>query len=542
MRKILGIITIVGLLFSVPVAAMAASEGYAAGTDAGQTFSNQLNSGSKVNSLLSEPLTSSSTKMTTFGEDGETISFDAQLTEASTNAFLEVFAQPAGSGDITTLIIKQDTDFDGETDYVLQPSIPISGLCANGVISCNQGTWSDCKYYAWTTADNLKVKMNPLPSIEGLGGCFCINKSCGSNLVWSNMQYVLSTLGIGVVSALQTTDPRVVITGAETTVTYIQYYGQRTTDIGAAQSSSGVYFSGTADPTEVYAAGDFTGDDEVAAQVSDSDSYYSQIVGSYSSRINPTEANACVIQRTVDFDDSGTPYISTVETCSGVDLTLCNLDEEKICDYYGNNCVKSYQNGSGTGLIPVSNGVSLETPEGAIWGFDTNGSIISYIREDITPNESGVVATGSSMWWYVKREYLCDTGIVYDTASGNARSGSVAESADMIGNQLVYEDYGVVYSVDLPFGESELPACEKACKVTKTITKTDVGADGGTWEQVKDVTSTETTYKTCVEDECPLEDGEKLAVDCVCMNNFAEATALLQTLQSAGSDMICSSD
>jgi hypothetical protein len=39
---------------------------------------------------------------------------------------------------------------------------------------------------------------------------------------------------------------------------------------------------------------------------------------------------------------------------------------------------------------------------------------------------------------------------------------------------------------------------------------------------------------------CPAGDGEEIITDCQCVNEFAEAAAIMQTLRLGAQDMICS--
>jgi hypothetical protein len=534
-----GIIAFLVVSFCASPSTVFAISGYAAGSAAGADIKHQLDTPEEVNARISQPLTSENTPMKTFGPEGDAQSFNAQLTAPSTDSFMEIFAQPGGSGDLATLIIKQDTTFDGNYNYVWTSPRIVSGVCANGFISCTAGTWDNCRYYTWEVTDQLKVRIQELTSITGLAGCFCINSSCGSNLAWTNMQYVLSTLGSGVVGFIQEKNSRVVVTGVDTSMTHATYYGQQTSEIGAAQSGSGVYFSGTTNPGDVYHAGNFSADDEVMTQSTDPDSPYNLIANSYASRQLPKESNSCVVKRTIEFDGSDQPYVSTMETCSSLDLTDCELFSEFICDYNGGNCVHSYRNEAGTGLTPVSNNVSLSSPGGVSYTFTTNGVKIKAVRKNVSPYVTTVLNSGSSLWWSIKRQYMCDTGVTIDPSDASSRTVGVTNTVDLQGSTLKYVDYGSEYDVNLRLGEEHSP-CEKACKVTKPITKTELGADVGTWDIQKSVASEQVYYRTCLEDVCPKKDGETVVVDCSCLNDFAEATSVMQTMESASKDMICS--
>ena len=76
---------------------------------------------------------------------------------------MEVLIQPGATGDITTFIVSQDTNFDGNLDYTYEVPFPVSGLCANGVITCNPGTWTNCRTYQWTSDTSGRVSLQVGP-------------------------------------------------------------------------------------------------------------------------------------------------------------------------------------------------------------------------------------------------------------------------------------------------------------------------------------------------------------------------------------------
>ncbi|MGD0232798.1 MAG: hypothetical protein ABSC19_21010, partial [Syntrophorhabdales bacterium] len=131
---------------------------------------------SGVTNNVSNPLTSNNTPMTMV--DG-TVSFSGQLQCPNSQRFMEVLIQPGATGDIDTFIVSQDTNFDGSLDYTYQVPFPVSGLCANGVITCSPGTWTNCQTYQWTSDTSGRVSLQVVP-LTALGGCFCINNSCGT--------------------------------------------------------------------------------------------------------------------------------------------------------------------------------------------------------------------------------------------------------------------------------------------------------------------------------------------------------------------------
>ena len=90
--------------------------------------------------------------------DGST-SFSGQLQCPNSQRFMEVLIQPGATGDITTFIVSQDTNFDGNLDYTFQVPFPVSGICANGVITCSPGTWTNCRTYQWASDTSGRVSL-----------------------------------------------------------------------------------------------------------------------------------------------------------------------------------------------------------------------------------------------------------------------------------------------------------------------------------------------------------------------------------------------
>jgi hypothetical protein len=91
--------------------------------------------------------------------------FKAQLTETSSDAFLEVLIQPGPAGDIGTLTVRQDTDFDDAMDASYTSPVIASGVCANGIISCSPGTWYNCRFYRWQANPDSSVYLSEVDGI-----------------------------------------------------------------------------------------------------------------------------------------------------------------------------------------------------------------------------------------------------------------------------------------------------------------------------------------------------------------------------------------
>src|SRR5271169_4559440 len=126
----------------------------------GNSVLNVYGTKSGITNNVSNPLTSSNTPMTTV--DG-TVSFSGQLQCPNSQRFMEVLIQPGAPGDITTFIVSQDTNFDGDLDYTYEVPFPVSGICANGVVTCSPGTWTNCQTYQWTSDTSGRVALQSIP-------------------------------------------------------------------------------------------------------------------------------------------------------------------------------------------------------------------------------------------------------------------------------------------------------------------------------------------------------------------------------------------
>lgn len=196
------------------------ADGKIAGENAGNLAVGTYGTKELVNQNINAPMMQSGTMSTVDGSQ----TFNSAFSSPSSSKFLIVTMEPAGTGDLQKVTIAQDLNKDGLVDSTYVLPMPISGVCANGFISCTPGTWSGCGVYKWSSDPNGAVT-EAIGSITNLGGCFCINSSCGSNLAWTNSAIVLDAIGGGVVGAIHSGDPSLMITSVQKDLTSITYYG-----------------------------------------------------------------------------------------------------------------------------------------------------------------------------------------------------------------------------------------------------------------------------------------------------------------------------
>lgn len=217
-------IAVSAMFLSLPASVFAGTmqEGQAAGTAAGQTVQSLFGSKIGFNANISQPLTNADTPLKTI--DG-TRSFSANLATPSTNKFLELLIQPSSTGDLGLATFSADLNADGSFDHVYQVPRTVSGVCGNGYISCTPGTWSGCTPYRWT-ADISGQLASIETNVTDLGGCYCINASCGSSLAWNNSGVILKDLAGGAVAAIQKANLNFMVTNVSLTPISISYYGR----------------------------------------------------------------------------------------------------------------------------------------------------------------------------------------------------------------------------------------------------------------------------------------------------------------------------
>lgn len=289
------------------------------------------------------PIMRSDTLMTTI--DGSK-AFNAQMLCPSSNKFLEIMIQPAASGDLSSVYVGQDIDMDNVIDYTYSVPVLVSGVCANGIISCNAGTWKNCSYYKWVADAQYRVALTTT-TLKELGGCFCINNNCGNNLVWNNIAVVLKAVGGGVAGSIQAQNPQYAVSDVKVEGANIFYYGQKAGSCTTGSGGTGVtdaqkYYSNWAQMSADTEATKFT-------QSADPESYYSMIVNSLAMQKVNADRRDCSMSRAVsclpnsiDLAESVTNGCQTLESDS-----KCSLEEETV------DTVKTFKNFNPTMLSPL---------------------------------------------------------------------------------------------------------------------------------------------------------------------------------------------
>ncbi|MDJ0277726.1 hypothetical protein QLH51_13050 [Sphingomonas sp. 2R-10] len=200
---------------------------------------------------------------------------------------LEIMVQPGATGDIGRLTVSRDVDLDGRFDTSFTAPMPVSGICANGVVACQPGTWNACRSYRWDIAAGGAVKLTEV-DLTRLAGCYCINASCGANLVMGNLPSVLKDLGGGVVGALTSVDPRIGVAEASIDGPVIRYTGAVTTACAASPGLAATTYR--ANPATIQPD---------AFVLSRTNSVFQSLAGSATGRGKVEQTRACTVEREV---------------------------------------------------------------------------------------------------------------------------------------------------------------------------------------------------------------------------------------------------
>jgi hypothetical protein len=237
-------------------------------------------------------------------------------------------------------------------------------------------------------------------------------------------------------------------------------------------------------------------------------------------RVSVTDLGEGYAYVRLEVDTACAPTDGTADTCSALeDDPGCTLLRETV------DGVVTVERGLPTGLAPLPD---TRTVSGA----------------------GGCSEAVTRPWWEKERVYLCEEAAEFDFADARERLTAIDESVSFAAGTLGYTDRrrdesgawvdetGTI-EVDLaPATE----VCEAACKTRVPRWNTQVGATGHIEDRRLSADGHDFYYRVCTpEGTCPVEQlGEEILIDCQCLDEFAEATAILLTLKQAQEDLICS--
>jgi hypothetical protein len=151
--------------------------------------------------------------------------FQARLACEASQQYLRVTMRPAGTADIASVTVELDRDLDQQVETALEFTGPFAGVCNNGLVQCTAGTWEGCRYLRWSAAGAVPA-LEEVPASE-LGACYCINQSCGANLLFVNARKIVADIGGAILTTAQQILPRIGSGRSEGDDLSISYFGQR---------------------------------------------------------------------------------------------------------------------------------------------------------------------------------------------------------------------------------------------------------------------------------------------------------------------------
>lgn len=149
-------------------------------------------------------------------------SFTSQLQCQSNNIFFTL--KTSLNKDSYNINYKVDNNLDGNFDYSKNFS-QVSGVCSNGIISCDVNSWDNCQYYKWAVT-NGRLTLNTT-SPDNIGGCYCINGSCINSTQRGSLQKTItSDIAGGGVSVLMNNNANFIISKTLLLQNKIDFFGQ----------------------------------------------------------------------------------------------------------------------------------------------------------------------------------------------------------------------------------------------------------------------------------------------------------------------------
>lgn len=265
------------------------------------------------------------------GFDGR--QFDAQLGCPGSAHYLEILAQPGASGDLSTVLVSQDLDLDGSMERQYTLPMAVSGVCADGIVTCQPGTWDQCQGWAWEAAGDGGLSLSHR-GLTTLGGCYCINSHCGQNLAFSNLAQVLRSLGGGAAGAMMAANPLYAVSRAAVEGPVIRYYGQQLQGCNGATGTA--WTSLRNNPAAILGT--------AQSLASGGDAVYRTVIDSPSATQRTTQRLSCDIHRRTALEslppsaiiahDGGDGAVRACTTPSCIELVLGRVGD----DYWSGYC------------------------------------------------------------------------------------------------------------------------------------------------------------------------------------------------------------
>lgn len=214
--------------------------------------------------------------------------------------------------------------------------------------------------------------------------------------------------------------------------------------------------------------------------------------------------------------------------------TACYLNPEEIVD----GCTV-YQHDSECDLFE-------ETVDGVMTYHDKMATGLSPLSSSRNITGAACTIAVNKPWFQKQRTYLCRRHPHYNLDNALNRTKYLRQHVDSAHyHDQPYDAQGNLLGTHVGnmtlINPIDVPNCTHVCKTRKPKPKTEAALSGVTGDRLNVPTQYEFSYRVCgTDDSCPAQLGEEIIKTCQCLNEFAEATAIMQTLRLAGQDIICS--
>ncbi|HAS1115386.1 TPA: conjugal transfer protein TraN [Enterobacter cloacae] len=621
------------------------------------TVKGKTSNASRLNESQIRPI-SGENNMKTY--DGKT-AFDGKAVCKGSSEFMRMLVQPTTNGNLKLLNIMQDTDMNGSLDITTSPGWDISVVCSNGFQTCSDANnAATCTSWAWVADPKSYQLGRKNVAMTDLGGCYCINNSCGSNLAWNNLGQILNDLGGGASQALSRANPWFTLSQIKVDGVSASFVGGDTASCSIGDSEG---FFGTADGKKIlnYKDNYNAMKTDAESNKNTSSAYKSITTGS----LNPNEQydlKSCSVTRNVPLDEVKLNEIiafdggeGTVQQCGTDCLQLVmgkigNNYWDGYCKYYeveskffvkkpdriksatlvevqyddwmqmwvSDKVVWNGPHGNWTDMGPVPGSCQQNTS----WKQNPNLDFKQYLNKegpvtfklrvevydggegyarvnlkaDLSCKEgkdyisntctayeqdkecqlveeavdgvktfTGGINTGliplaqtqvlqgnfcsvpvKRDWFKKNRTYRCNKKTSFNFDNIIERKAYIDKTVTpgdykdkMFNNGKVSYGSGELFWPDMP----KVGDCINMCKTRKPKQTPDMAVSGQVDKNNKTgVIKYDNFYYECdATNKCPAEPGEEVIKACQCLNEFAEASAIMQVIRQAGQDMICSS-
>ncbi|EBY3981283.1 conjugal transfer protein TraN [Salmonella enterica subsp. enterica serovar Enteritidis] len=621
------------------------------------TVKGKTSNASRLNESQIRPV-SGENNMKTY--DGKT-AFDGKAVCKGSSEFMRMLVQPTTNGNLKLLNIMQDTDMNGSLDITTSPGWDISVVCSNGFQTCSDANnAATCTSWAWVADPKSYQLGRKNVAMTDLGGCYCINNSCGSNLAWNNLGQILNDLGGGASQALSRANPWFTLSQIKVDGVSASFVGGDTASCSIGDSEG---FFGTADGKKIlnYKDNYNAMKTDAESNKNTSSAYKSITTGS----LNPNEQydlKSCSVTRNVPLDEVKLNEIiafdggeGTVQQCGTDCLQLVmgkigNNYWDGYCKYYeveskffvkkpdriksatlvevqyddwmqmwvSDKVVWNGPHGNWTDMGPVPGSCQQNTS----WKQNPNLDFKQYLNKegpvtfklrvevydggegyarvnlkaDLSCKEgkdyisntctayeqdkecqlveetvdgvktfTGGINTGliplaqtqvlqgnfcsvpvKRDWFKKNRTYRCNKKTSFNFDNIIERKAYIDKTVTpgdykdkMFNNGKVSYGAGELFWPDMP----KVGDCINMCKTRKPKQTPDMAVSGQVDKNNKTgVIKYDNFYYECdATNKCPAEPGEEVIKACQCLNEFAEASAIMQVIRQAGQDMICSS-